>query len=58
MQIRMPILFATKSALYRSGVVLRHEDTGETVATPRNFAAAQKYCRQRGFDCRKTWRGK
>lgn len=57
-RIRMPILFAEKSHLYQHGIVLRHEDTGETVATPRNLTEARKYSRQRGFDCRQTWRGK
>lgn len=54
----MPIMFAEKSHIYKSGIVLRHEDTGETVATPKDFATAKTYCRQRGFDMRKTWRGK
>jgi hypothetical protein len=57
-RIRMPIMFAEKSHIYKSGIVLRHEDTGETVATPKDFATAKTYCRQRGFDMRKTWRGK
>lgn len=55
--IRMQILFASKSHLYVNGIVLAHEDTGETVATPRNLAEAKRYCKQRGFDMRKTWRG-
>lgn len=55
--IRKPIVYVSKSHLYANGVVLRHEDTHEIVATPKNFAAAKSYCRQRGLEWRKTYRG-
>jgi len=55
--IRMPVMLVSKSHLYARGLVLRHEDTRETVATPHNFADAKAYCRRRGFAWRKTYRG-
>jgi len=56
-RIRMPILFATRSHLYKGGIVLRHEDTHETVASLNSLKEARKYSKQRGFDCRKAYRG-